>query len=250
MKLLLFFFGSSQQCLTHWPLTLSKSRWLNTLSTALYEFRVPESIELGSVVGVIRAMDADIGENAEMDYRITGGDGTGMFDITTNRSSQEGVILLRKVRDSAVVFGVVLPVDGREGEGPACVPLFSKHFSSKVLFTHLNHQEKCHICYKNIIILTTFDTSELLQLKASWATWSCLGYACQAAPGVWLVKFMGPGGSSAQEIRHMWFWVNCLTGIWGETYTSIESIQLSIHWGLMCCSVFIWERRRCKETAK
>ncbi|XP_045897341.1 cadherin-10-like [Micropterus dolomieu] len=65
----------------------------------LYEFRVPESTELGSVVGVIRAMDADIGENAEMDYRIMGSDGPGMFDITTNRSTQEGVIVLRKPLD-------------------------------------------------------------------------------------------------------------------------------------------------------
>uniref|UniRef100_A0A3Q4G858 Cadherin-10 n=1 Tax=Neolamprologus brichardi TaxID=32507 RepID=A0A3Q4G858_NEOBR len=62
----------------------------------LYEFRVPESIEVGSAVGVIRAMDADIGQNAEMDYRIIGSDGPGMFEITTNRSTQEGVILLRK----------------------------------------------------------------------------------------------------------------------------------------------------------
>ncbi|XP_040921577.1 cadherin-6-like isoform X1 [Toxotes jaculatrix] len=65
----------------------------------LYEFRVPESIELGATLGVIRAMDADIGENAEMDYRIIGSDGPGMFDITTNRSTQEGVIVLRKPLD-------------------------------------------------------------------------------------------------------------------------------------------------------
>ncbi|XP_041823547.1 cadherin-6 [Melanotaenia boesemani] len=65
----------------------------------LYEFRVPESNELGSAVGVIRAMDADIGQNAQMDYRIIGSDGPGMFDITTNRSTQEGVILLRKPLD-------------------------------------------------------------------------------------------------------------------------------------------------------
>lgn len=45
-------------------------------------------------------MDADIGENAAMDYRIIGSDGPGMFDIGTNRSTQEGVIVLRKVRDS------------------------------------------------------------------------------------------------------------------------------------------------------
>ncbi|XP_077365125.1 cadherin-6-like isoform X2 [Festucalex cinctus] len=65
----------------------------------LYEFKVPESTALGSPVGVIRAVDNDIGENAEMDYRITGSDGPGMFDIATNRSTQEGVIVLRKPLD-------------------------------------------------------------------------------------------------------------------------------------------------------
>lgn len=49
-------------------------------------------------MGAIRALDADIGENAEMDYRIIGSDGPGMFDIVTNRTTQEGVIVLRKVR--------------------------------------------------------------------------------------------------------------------------------------------------------
>ncbi|XP_029978645.1 cadherin-6-like isoform X1 [Sphaeramia orbicularis] len=65
----------------------------------MYEFRVPESTEVGSGVGVIRAIDADIGENAEMDYRIIGSDGPGMFDIVTNRSSQDGIIKLRKPLD-------------------------------------------------------------------------------------------------------------------------------------------------------
>uniref|UniRef100_A0A8C2XNP9 Cadherin 6 n=1 Tax=Cyclopterus lumpus TaxID=8103 RepID=A0A8C2XNP9_CYCLU len=72
-------------------------RCQNTVT--LYDFRVPESIELGSAVGLIRAVDADIGENAEMDYRIIGSDGPGMFDVTTNRSTQEGVVVLRKPLD-------------------------------------------------------------------------------------------------------------------------------------------------------
>lgn len=68
-----------------------------SLPAALYEFRVPESLALGSAVGVIRAMDADIGENAEMEYRVTGSEGPGVFDIVTNQSSQEGWLVLRKV---------------------------------------------------------------------------------------------------------------------------------------------------------
>uniref|UniRef100_A0A667XBV9 Cadherin-10 n=1 Tax=Myripristis murdjan TaxID=586833 RepID=A0A667XBV9_9TELE len=66
---------------------------------SLYDFKVPESTELGSAVGVIRANDADINANAEMDYRIIGSDGPGMFDISTNKSTQEGVIVLRKPLD-------------------------------------------------------------------------------------------------------------------------------------------------------
>ncbi|XP_049605502.1 cadherin-6 [Syngnathus scovelli] len=65
----------------------------------LYEFKAPESTAVGSAVGVIRAVDKDIGENAEMDYRIIGSDGPGMFDIVTNRTNQEGVIVLRKPLD-------------------------------------------------------------------------------------------------------------------------------------------------------
>lgn len=72
----------------------------NSPSAALYEFRVPESTEIGGTVGLIRAMDADIGENVEMDYRIIGSDGPGTFNIVTNRSTQEGVIVLSKVSPS------------------------------------------------------------------------------------------------------------------------------------------------------
>lgn len=51
------------------------------------------------MVGVVRALDADIGENAQMDYRIIGSDGPGVFEIAANRSTQDGVIVLRKVSE-------------------------------------------------------------------------------------------------------------------------------------------------------
>lgn len=53
-----------------------------------------------SVVARIKATDADIGSNAEMDYRIMDGDGPGMFNITTDEDTQEGVIILLKVKQS------------------------------------------------------------------------------------------------------------------------------------------------------
>ena len=50
-----------------------------------------------SVVARIKAADADIGSNAEMDYRIMDGDGPGLFNITTDENTQDGVIILLKV---------------------------------------------------------------------------------------------------------------------------------------------------------
>lgn len=51
-----------------------------------------------SVVARIKAVDADIGSNAEMDYRIMDGDGPGLFNITTDEDTQDGVIMLLKVQ--------------------------------------------------------------------------------------------------------------------------------------------------------
>ncbi|XP_057679932.1 cadherin-6-like [Corythoichthys intestinalis] len=65
----------------------------------LYEFKVPESVVPGSPVGTVRAVDNDIGENAEMDYRIIGSDGPGMFDIAVDRSTQDGILVLKKPLD-------------------------------------------------------------------------------------------------------------------------------------------------------
>jgi len=59
---------------------------------------VAETADLGATVGLLRAVDADIGENAEMEYRIISSDGPGMFDILTNKSTQEGIIAIRRVR--------------------------------------------------------------------------------------------------------------------------------------------------------
>lgn len=50
-----------------------------------------------SVVAKIKAADADIGSNAEMDYRIMDSDGPGMFNITTDEDTQDGIIILLKV---------------------------------------------------------------------------------------------------------------------------------------------------------
>ncbi|XP_034428333.1 cadherin-7a isoform X2 [Hippoglossus hippoglossus] len=64
-----------------------------------YQYSVPESLPVQSVVARIKAADADIGSNAEMDYRIMDGDGPGTFNITTDDDTQDGVIVLLKPLD-------------------------------------------------------------------------------------------------------------------------------------------------------
>ncbi|MEE6465306.1 hypothetical protein FKM82_006515, partial [Ascaphus truei] len=62
-----------------------------------YHLSVPESSTVGTTIGHVKATDTDIGKNAEVDYRITDGDEMGMFDIVTEKRTQEGIITVRKV---------------------------------------------------------------------------------------------------------------------------------------------------------
>lgn len=62
-----------------------------------YHLSVSESSPTGTALGHIKAVDADIGRNAEVRYRIIDGDEMNMFDITTERTTQDGVIIIRKV---------------------------------------------------------------------------------------------------------------------------------------------------------
>ncbi|XP_053713181.1 cadherin-6-like [Synchiropus splendidus] len=64
-----------------------------------YQFSVPESIKPGSTVGRLKATDPDVGKNAEMQFSIIDGDHTGMFEISTDEDTQEGVIIVRKPLD-------------------------------------------------------------------------------------------------------------------------------------------------------
>ncbi|KAM9307979.1 cadherin-10-like [Gastrophryne carolinensis] len=64
-----------------------------------YHLSVLESFPVGATVGRVRAIDADIGRNAEVRYRITDGDEMGMFDVITERATQDGIITIRKKLD-------------------------------------------------------------------------------------------------------------------------------------------------------
>uniref|UniRef100_A0AAY4A2L5 Cadherin-10 n=1 Tax=Denticeps clupeoides TaxID=299321 RepID=A0AAY4A2L5_9TELE len=59
----------------------------------------PESAQVGSPVGRIKANDADVGRNAEMRYTITSGDGHDMFSVVTDGETQEAIITVKKPLD-------------------------------------------------------------------------------------------------------------------------------------------------------
>ncbi|KPP57989.1 cadherin 9, type 2 (T1-cadherin),-like, partial [Scleropages formosus] len=61
-----------------------------------YQFSIPESKGTGSEIGRIKATDIDIGENAEMDYSVIGGDIPDQFEIRTDKATQEGVIIVKQ----------------------------------------------------------------------------------------------------------------------------------------------------------
>ncbi|KAI5277711.1 Cadherin-18 [Manis pentadactyla] len=61
-----------------------------------YQLYVPESAQVGSAVGKIKANDADTGPNADMTYSIVNGDGIGIFSISTDKETREGILSLKK----------------------------------------------------------------------------------------------------------------------------------------------------------
>ncbi|NXK09590.1 CADH9 protein, partial [Herpetotheres cachinnans] len=64
-----------------------------------YQFSSPESAPPGTPLGRIKANDPDVGENAEIEYNISNGDGSDMFDIVTDKDTQEGIITVKKHLD-------------------------------------------------------------------------------------------------------------------------------------------------------
>ncbi|XP_028908032.1 cadherin-8 isoform X1 [Ornithorhynchus anatinus] len=66
---------------------------------SLYHFSVPEDVGLGATIGRVKANDQDIGENAQSSYDLIDGDGTALFEITSDSQTQDGIIRLRKPLD-------------------------------------------------------------------------------------------------------------------------------------------------------
>ncbi|XP_024407294.1 cadherin-8 [Desmodus rotundus] len=76
---------------------------------SLYHFSVPEDVVLGTAIGRVKANDQDIGENAQSSYDIIDGDGTALFEITSD--AQDGIIRLRKPLDFETKKSYTLKVE-------------------------------------------------------------------------------------------------------------------------------------------
>ncbi|XP_016363775.1 cadherin-7-like [Sinocyclocheilus rhinocerous] len=72
---------------------------VDVIAEPSHQYSVLESVPVPSVVAKLKAADADIDFNAEMDYYIIDGDAPGVFNITTDEETQEGVIFLQRPLD-------------------------------------------------------------------------------------------------------------------------------------------------------
>ncbi|XP_073425560.1 cadherin-9-like isoform X2 [Dendrobates tinctorius] len=66
---------------------------------SIYQFVASESAAIGTEIGRIKAVDADVGKNAEIKYVITDGDSKDLFEITTDLHTQDGIIMAKKPLD-------------------------------------------------------------------------------------------------------------------------------------------------------
>uniref|UniRef100_A0AAY4CJV8 Cadherin domain-containing protein n=1 Tax=Denticeps clupeoides TaxID=299321 RepID=A0AAY4CJV8_9TELE len=64
-----------------------------------YDFVFPEDLGLGKPGGKVKATDKDVGENAKSIYSIIGGNEKGVFEITTDSQTQEGILMIKKPLD-------------------------------------------------------------------------------------------------------------------------------------------------------
>ncbi|XP_066511850.1 cadherin-7-like isoform X1 [Hoplias malabaricus] len=76
-----------------------------------YQFSMPESLPLAAEVANIKALDSDVGANAEMEYRIIEGDGLGVFRVQPDPDTQEGVISLQKNLDYETKSSYTLKIE-------------------------------------------------------------------------------------------------------------------------------------------
>ncbi|XP_011836201.1 PREDICTED: cadherin-6 [Mandrillus leucophaeus] len=83
-----------------------------------YQFKTPESSPPGTPIGRIKASDADVGENAEIEYSITDGEGLDMFDVITDQETQEGIITIKKCFSSSTGHCFLGQLNRKSGISP------------------------------------------------------------------------------------------------------------------------------------
>ncbi|XP_044149717.1 cadherin-9-like [Bufo gargarizans] len=66
---------------------------------SIYQFVTSESASIGTEIARIKALDADVGKNAEIKYTITDGDAKDLFEIITDQNTQDGIIMVKKPLD-------------------------------------------------------------------------------------------------------------------------------------------------------
>ncbi|XP_068093215.1 cadherin-7 isoform X2 [Hyperolius riggenbachi] len=75
------------------------------------QYYVPESLPVGSTVAKIKAADADVGLNAEMEYKIVDGDGQGVFKISVDKETQEGIVSIQRKLDFETKISYTLRIE-------------------------------------------------------------------------------------------------------------------------------------------
>uniref|UniRef100_M4AJE4 Cadherin domain-containing protein n=1 Tax=Xiphophorus maculatus TaxID=8083 RepID=M4AJE4_XIPMA len=97
-----------------------------------YRFSIPESVPAPAVVARIKAMDPDLGQNAEVEYRVLDGDGPGTFRVLTDPNTQEGLLMLLKGLDFEIQSSYLLRVEASNRQTDARF-LLAGPFSDEVL---------------------------------------------------------------------------------------------------------------------
>lgn len=99
----------------------------------MWTFSVSELALPGAEVGRVSATDADVGENARLEFTISDGDGGEMFNITG--LNQEGVIILNQVNarvKQSITVICLTEIEQKGLVGSKCVCVFwSVHCISK-----------------------------------------------------------------------------------------------------------------------
>lgn len=72
----------------------------------------------GEEVGRVKAQDPDLGDNAQVNYRLIDGDGMAVFELSTDSETKEAVIKLKKVRRKSRLMNLHLQYKPLCGTSP------------------------------------------------------------------------------------------------------------------------------------